>query len=252
MGPFFCKNALPCLSNAFIWCILYFILVVRYSSIDRSNMQVIAVVNPKGGAGKSTFSTNLAGYLASQGHNVMLGDVDIQQSSRRWLANRPKNLRKISAWEIGSGHGNASIRRPPEGTTHVVLDTPGGISGARLEGVLEFADKVVVPLQASIFDIQATQDFLNFLIHRKNSPNKSTSKKIDVGVLGMRVNLRTLSAEQLRLYVHNLGLPVLGCLRDTQNYVQLAAHGATIWDVAPSKVEIDVPQWSGVIEWLKS
>ena len=42
-------------------------------------MPVIVVANPKGGVGKTTLSTNLAGYLASRGHSVMLGDVDRQQ-----------------------------------------------------------------------------------------------------------------------------------------------------------------------------
>jgi chromosome partitioning protein len=47
-----------------------------------------------------------------------------------------------------------------------------------------------------------------------------------------------------------LGLPVLGYLRDTQNYVQLAAHGATLWDLAPSKVEKDIAQWQDILSWL--
>ena len=52
-------------------------------------MPVIVVANPKGGVGKSTLATNIAGLYARQGHAVMLGDVDRQQSSRQWLALRP-------------------------------------------------------------------------------------------------------------------------------------------------------------------
>ena len=66
-------------------------------------MPVIVVANPKGGVGKTTLSTNLAGYLASRGHAVMLGDVDRQQSSRTWLDQRPAGLPKISAWETSHG-----------------------------------------------------------------------------------------------------------------------------------------------------
>ena len=62
-------------------------------------MPVIVVANPKGGVGKTTLSTNLAGYLASRGRAVMLGDVDRQQSSRTWLGLRPSGLPKIAAWE---------------------------------------------------------------------------------------------------------------------------------------------------------
>ena len=45
-------------------------------------MPVIVVANPKGGVGKSTLATNLAGWFARQGHATMLGDTDRQQSSR--------------------------------------------------------------------------------------------------------------------------------------------------------------------------
>ena len=38
-------------------------------------MPVILVANPKGGVGKSTLATHIAGYFASRGHAVMLGDV---------------------------------------------------------------------------------------------------------------------------------------------------------------------------------
>jgi chromosome partitioning protein len=51
--------------------------------------------------------------------------------------------------------------------------------------------------------------------------------------------------------VDGLGLPVLGYLRDTQNYIHLAARGLTLFDVAPSRVEKDLQQWQGICEWLK-
>jgi chromosome partitioning protein len=200
-------------------------------------MPVIVIANPKGGVGKSTIATNLAGYFAKQGHKVVLGDADVQQSSRAWLALRPGSLPPIAAWDI-DGH----IARPPKGTTHVVLDTPAGLAGARLDEVLRIADKVVVPLQPSMFDILATQEFLQRLAARPG--------KTEVGVLGMRVNIRTRAADQLAHYVTNLGLPMLGYLRDTQNYVQLTAHGVTLWDVAPSRVERDMEQWQRLVSWV--
>ena len=201
-------------------------------------MQVIAIVNPKGGVGKSTFATNLAGFFASQGHKVMLGDVDVQQSSRTWLNLRPPHLPEIAAWEMNDGQ----IAKPPKGTTHVVLDTPAGLKGNKLDAVLNIATKVVIPLQPSIFDILATEEFLKKLSRREQA--------YEVGVLGMRVNARSRAADQLGHYVTQLGLPVLGYLRDTQNYIQLAAHGATLWDVAPSRVEKDLDQWADILTWI--
>lgn len=201
-------------------------------------MPVFVIANPKGGVGKSTIATNLAGYLAAKRHQVMLGDIDVQQSSCTWLGLRPGSLPVIRPWEISNGH----IAKPPKGTTHMVLDTPAGLDGARLDEVMKLANKVIIPLQASIFDILATQSFLEKLLKHRN--------RADIGVVGMKVNLRTRSADQLANYIDNLGLPVLGCLRDTQNYVQLAAHGATLWDVAPSKVEKDLEQWQNLVQWV--
>ena len=95
-------------------------------------MKAFLVANPKGGSGKSTLATNLAGYFASQHLDVMLGDIDRQQSAREWLAIRPFELPTIETWNIGPDN----IARPPKGTSHVVLDTPAGLYGRALDKVL--------------------------------------------------------------------------------------------------------------------
>jgi len=205
-------------------------------------MPVIVVANPKGGVGKSTLSTQIAGYLAAQGHAVMLGDVDRQQSSRTWLGLRPEAAAAITPWEVV----HDEVVRPPKGTTHVVLDTPAGIHGKRLDEVMKLADKVLVPLQPSIFDIHATHHFLRQLLAHKRSD------KVRVGIIGMRMKEGTISADQLRSFLGMLAVPVVGFLRDTQNYVHLAARGLTLWDVAPSRVARDVEQWQPILDWVNS
>jgi chromosome partitioning protein len=203
-------------------------------------MSVIVVANPKGGVGKSTLATQVAGVLAASGRAVMLGDIDRQQSSRQWLALRPAHLPPIQGWEVSHN----DIVRPPKGTTHVVLDTPAGLHGKRLDAVLRLANKLLVPLQPSLFDIQATHAFLGALRAHPRAAH------IDVALVGMRVREHTLSNEQLHQYLATLNTPVVAWLRDTQNYVQLAARGLTLWDVAPSRVERDLEQWLPLKEWI--
>jgi chromosome partitioning protein len=205
-------------------------------------MPVVVVANPKGGVGKSTLSTQIAGYFASRGHAVMLGDADRQQSSRLWLSLRPPAARPISTWDVGDDQ----LAKPPKGTTHVVLDTPAGLHGKRLKEVLKLADKVIVPLQPSVFDIFATRTFLDELAA------SAQAAKTQIGIVGMRVDERTRAADQLHTFVNSLGLPVVGFVRDTQNYIQLPAHGLTIFDVAPSRVERDLAQWESISRWLDS
>jgi chromosome partitioning protein len=212
----------------------------RSKESEEGLMPVIVVANPKGGVGKSTLATNLAGNLARRGHRVMLGDIDRQQSTRGWLALRPGGLPSIASWQVG----HDDVARPPKGTTHAVLDTPAGLHGKRLDAVMKFADTVLVPLQPSLFDIRATHDFVRALQTHKRAD------RVRLGLVGMRVRDHTIAAEQLRIFLDQLGVPVVGFLRDTQNYVHLAARGLTLWDVAPGRVERDLAQWQPILDWI--
>ncbi|HYP83419.1 ParA family protein [Variovorax sp.] len=205
-------------------------------------MPVVLVANPKGGVGKSTLATQVAGYFASRGRAVMLGDVDRQQSSRLWLSLRPASAAPIATWEATDTEG---VVRPPKGTTHAVLDSPAGLHGKRLREVLALSDRVIVPLQPSIFDIYATRDFLDRLKEQRNAA------RTRIGLVAMRVDGRTLAAERLREFTAGLGLPVIGEVRDTQNYVQLAARGLSVFDVAPWRVQRDLEQWRPICAWLE-
>lgn len=208
-------------------------------------MPVIMVANPKGGVGKSTLATNIAGYLARQGHAVMLGDLDVQQSSRQWLARRAPGLPPIQSWALSKAEGK-TLAKPPKGVSHVVLDTPAGLHGKRLEAGFALADRLLIPLQPSLFDIQATYSFLQSLQDLRGQSGRGPA----LALVGMRAREGTLSSQQLQQFVQGLDVPVLGLLRDTQNYVQLAARGLTLWDVAPGRVERDLAQWQPLLAWL--
>ncbi|MBP5987019.1 MAG: ParA family protein [Azonexus sp.] len=206
-------------------------------------MKAFLVANPKGGSGKSTLATNLAGYFASKGGDVMLGDIDRQQSSREWLAIRPFELPTIETWEIGPD----KIARPPKGTSHVVLDTPAGLHGKMLDRVLKLSSRIIVPVQPSMFDMLATRHFLTELLAEK----AVRKGKADVAVIGMRVDARTRAAGELEKFFAGFDLPVLAYLRDTQVYVQATAAGMTIFDLPPSRAERDIEQWQAIIAWAE-
>lgn len=204
-------------------------------------MPVIVVANPKGGVGKSTLSSNIAGYLARKGHAVMLGDIDRQQSSRNWLRQRPADMPRIQTWEVDA----ENVSRPPRGATHVVLDTPAGLHGKKLARVLQQADKVLVPLQASMFDINPTIEFI------QDVSNLHHEGRLELAVVGNRVRDNTTAADRLKEFLDTLDVPALTILRDTQNYVHLSAHGLTLWDVMPHQVSKDLEEWAPILNWLK-
>ena len=205
-------------------------------------MKVIVIANPKGGSGKSTLSTNIAGYLANSGHQVMLGDADVQRSSKFWVSQRPEVLPKIATWEYEADL--IYTAKPFKDTTHVVIDTPGGLSGWRMQEVIGRADKIIVPIMPSMFDMQATNAFIVKLLQLKRA---HTSQ---VAVIGNRVDARTVAAANLKIFMDTLNVPVLTYLRDTQYYVHMAAHGLSMFDITPSKVQRDLEQWKPICDWL--
>lgn len=206
-------------------------------------MKVVSILNHKGGVGKSTIATNLAGYFANQGHNVMIGDFDVQQSSKNWLEIRPENCAPISTWEIENGQ----LLTPPVGTTHIVVDSPAGIRAASLKKLVSLSDKIIVPLKPGIFDMMSTQSFLEEIIEIINEQEKES----DICVIGSMVDNRTKASEQLQKFVVNLKLDSPTIIRQAQIYVHLAAHGLTLFDAKNSVFEKDIEQWLPLIEWIE-
>lgn len=205
-------------------------------------MHTIMVANPKGGCGKSTLAIHLASWFAHCDEIVCLADLDRQQSSAEWLKRRPSTLPPIRAWASEDGTPGA----PPRDCGVGILDTPAGLHGKALRQLLREVDRVIVPVAPSRFDMLASRDFFDELAETK----AVRKDRVGVAIVGMRVDPRTIVAEKLRNFVDSLGLPVLGYLRNTQNYVQLAAQGQSVFDVAGTRVARDVEQWQGICDWL--
>ncbi|MEN6584836.1 MAG: ParA family protein [Sulfuricella sp.] len=200
-------------------------------------MRSILVANPKGGSGKTTLATHLAGYLASLGRHVVLADLDRQQSSAGWLKRRPAQLPTIQSHQA---HKQAS---KPD---WMVIDSPAGLHGDKLSAAVKLAELVIVPVQPSAFDMLATSDFLRVLREEK-AVRKERSQ---VAMVGMRVDPRTKSAAELAEFLLAVEFPVLTYLRDAQLYVQCAQEGVSLFDLPPSRAARDVEQWQPILEWI--
>lgn len=207
-------------------------------------MPVIAVVNRKGGSGKSTFAAHVAAWCAHQGLAVMLGDVDRQQSSRGWLRRRDASLPAIAPWVIDQ----KNVLRVPSGITHVVLDTPGGLHGFELSRIVMFADAIVMPVCPSVFDRESAEACLAEL-HTLPRVAKGQCK---IATVGMRVDGRTHAGATLRAWAEQHQVPMIGVLRETQNYVRCLERGLTLFDFPRDKASTtDLAQWDPIVKWLQ-
>jgi chromosome partitioning protein len=205
-------------------------------------MKVVLLANPKGGSGKTTVATNLAAALAARGQRVYLWDLDRQKSALEWLSLRPTNLplvRRLDGREKEEGRGMA-----PSGW--MVLDSPAGLHGKNLGHAVKAADKVIVPVQPSLFDMAATRDFLSLLLLEKAVRRQRTF----VAIVGVRVDARTKVATTLRGFLAQYDLPVLAFLRDTQIYPNAAFTGRSVFDLPSSLVEQEMEQWTRILDWV--
>jgi len=206
-------------------------------------MRAILVANPKGGCGKTTLAVNLAGFLANRGERISLWDLDRQHSSLEWLSLRSGDLPRVT--RLDAADEDAKL---PRGDRWLVLDTPAGLRGKNLAHALKPAHKVLVPIQPSLFDMAAAQDFLTVLADEKAVRKHKTF----IGIVAMRVDARTRAAATLETFLRQFELPVVTFLRDTVLYANAALAGKSIFDLAPSLVERDVEQWQPLIDWLDS
>ena len=113
---------------------------------------IIAVVNSKGGVGKSTIAGNLVAWLHEQGHAVVLADCDSQNSSSEWIAEAVPGVRVVryaTADAVLDG-----LPALTEEADYVVCDGPGSQTETS-RALLMWADLAVVPCKASMFEARA-------------------------------------------------------------------------------------------------
>lgn len=205
-------------------------------------MRAVLVANPKGGCGKTTLATNLAGGLAHRGDSVMMWDLDRQKSSLEWLALRSPQLPQINRLD-GQDEPTGRQKRKHD---WLVMDSPAGMHGKNLERAIKPVEKVLVPIQPSLFDMAATRDFLAVL-HEEHLLREG---QLFLGIVGMRVDARTRAAATLEAFLKQFELPVLAYLRDTQVYANAAFQGKSIFDLPPYLSQKDIDEWKPLIKWL--
>jgi chromosome partitioning protein len=205
-------------------------------------MQTILVANPKGGSGKTTLATNVAGWLAGKRQHAALQDLDPQRSSAEWLSRRPELFPRIAA-----APASAKSRDVKEsGAQWLVVDTPAGLHGEDLRDAVRRADVMLVPLTPSAFDMAATRHFLE-AIHDYKAVRKG---ELAIGIVAMRVDARTRSAVELDEFLKAFDVPLVTHLRDTQVYVHCARDGASVFDLPRSRGEQDWEQWKPLTRWI--
>ena len=189
-------------------------------------MHVIAVLNQKGGAGKTTIATHLARALQIGGADVLLIDSDPQGSARDWAAVREEQPLSVV------GIDRPTIERDLKNIARkdfVVID--GAPQAADLAvSAIKAANFILIPVQPSPYDIWATADLVDLVKQRI----EVTDGKLRAAFVVSRAIKGTKIGIEITDALHGYGLPVLAS-RITQRvgYPGSAASGSTVLDLEP-------------------
>jgi len=205
-------------------------------------VRTILVANPKGGSGKTTLATNIAGWLAGKRQRVGLLDADPQQSSTQWLERRPALFPSVAGFARDTGKKELK----DVGPEWLVVDSPAGLHGESLRDAVKRADALVVPVSPSAFDMAATRHFLAAIREHKAVREGG----LPIALVAMRVDARTRSAAELDEFLEGYEMPLVTHLRDTQVYVYCARDGYSVFDLPRSRGEQDWEQWRPLTRWI--
>jgi chromosome partitioning protein len=187
-------------------------------------MPIIAILNPKGGSGKTTLTTNLARACHDRGLRTLLVDSDPQGSASDWHAAREDNPLPFLAY--GRPENFKALPGIAAPYDLVLID-----GAAKLEGMiaaaLNVADGVLIPVQPSPYDIWATADLVELIKARR----EVTEGRPRAAFLVSRAIRRTVLSREIHAALAEYGLPVFTAgTTQRQSYARTAAGGLSVFD----------------------
>lgn len=193
-------------------------LVLVSTEVSMGVPKIIAVVNGKGGVGKTTTAINLAATF-SRNHTVLLVDADIQGSASWWFGRSQKGMGFDLSQDTNSkllGH-----LRSIKGYDLVIVDTPPALQSEALAAVVDVADYLVLPTPPAPMDLAVLVDTVKTAVTPARKPYRVLLTKVDTRSLG-----EALEAQNTLL---QLGIPACNAfVRIYKAHERAALEGVAI------------------------
>lgn len=189
---------------------------------------IIALVNSKGGVGKSTIAGNLAGWLQKQGRSVILADCDTQKSSSEWVREAAPGI-EIYRLET-SDEILDELPSLKSQADFIVADGPGSQTEVS-RALLMWADLAIIPCKASMFEARALDKNTAFVRQAQAIRNGAPNAVAVLSMVGRDYRLtkdmrEAASALQLDIAQTSVSL--------RQAYADAPGQGTFVWEMGYS------------------
>ena len=186
--------------------------------------KIIAVLNQKGGAGKTTLSTNLARALQLDGNKVLLIDSDPQGSARDWNAAGNGELLPVVCLDRPTLAKDIQAIQDNQGW--LIIDGAPQIAELAVAAI-KCADMILIPVQPSPYDVWACEDLVDIIKTRQ----EVTNGKPKAAFIISRVIKNTQLSKEIGEALEGYGLPVFKNFTSQRViYPKSAATGLTVLD----------------------
>jgi chromosome partitioning protein len=205
-----------------------FLFGARYTPCDPA--VVIAVINLKGGCGKSTIAVNLACELAGQADSVLLLDNDSQGTASHWLSHGRLPVQGVFMPLENDEDADRLVRAvAARNERYVVLDAPAHV-GAAAQAAGKIADLVLVPVTASGVDLVATQAVVDLVRQARVLRRGGAPKCL---IVPSKIDRRTDAGRRIDEQVRSFGENVGPAIHQRTAFVDAFGAGQWIVDYAP-------------------
>lgn len=181
----------------------------------------VALVNPKGGSGKTTIAVHLAMAAHRDEQATTLLDADPQGSASDWHHRTPEGYDGPDVQTLGRER-TLSAAVGQAGGDAVIIDAPARLD-TQTGRVLTNADLALVPVRPSGLDLWGTAEFLDVL-------QNHVERGLTAAFVGSQRDVRTSLSDELDAALSGLGLPILGGLTLRVAYARSIADGQTVLD----------------------
>jgi len=195
---------------------------------------VIAVLNQKGGAGKTTLSTNIATELYRQGAKVLLVDSDPQGSARDWNAAGEDNPVPVVGLDRPTLAKDLSA--VSQGYDVVVIDGAPQIKDLAAAAI-RVADAVLIPVQPSPYDIWAAADLVELIKIRQ----EILEGKLQAAFVVSRAIQNTRLCKEVFEALRGYSMDIFAASTSQRvAYAASAAEGLSVYDTNDNKAKQEI------------